>query len=172
MEIKRTLGLSLLAFVIMQLSSNAQTLNPNFDILKPLLDKSWVGELKAPDGKATYSTTHEFKLLWDGSAVKYVGSIPELNSYSEGFFYWDREEGKIAVFIMNSEGVYQQGYVTLEEGNITVKGRIYFPDKNFEYRNTLELTKDGRMIDRWFQNAFGPWMAGHVIEFQAGDSGN
>jgi hypothetical protein len=21
------------------------------------------------------------------------------------------------------------------------------------------------MIDRWFQNAFGPWRPGHVIEF-------
>jgi len=57
------------------------------------------------------------------------------------------------------------GYVVFEQGVLTVQGVITFPDRTFEYGNTFEFTLEGKMIDRWFQNAFGPWRPGHVIEF-------
>jgi hypothetical protein len=48
---------------------------------------------------------------------------------------------------------------------VTVQGKVVFPDRTFDYKNTFEFMPDGKMIDRWFQNAFGPWQPGHVVEF-------
>jgi len=30
-----------------------------------------------------------------------------------------------------------------------------------EFRNTLEITPDGKLIDKWFSFEDGEWMAGH-----------
>ncbi|MFH1197131.1 MAG: nuclear transport factor 2 family protein [bacterium] len=148
----------------------AQSLSENLKILEPLLYKQWTGELKSPDGSESWETKHEFKLLWNGETIKFSATTPERNSNAEGFYYYDRQEQKIAVMIINDKGIYQKGYVTLEDGLITVKGTISFPERTFEYKNTFEITSEGKMIDRWYQNAFGPWMAGHVIEFTGSNS--
>jgi len=55
--------------------------------------------------------------------------------------------------------------VSIKEGLLSIEGRISFPERTFDFRNTLEITPDGKMIDRWYQNAFGPWLTGHIIEF-------
>ena len=143
-----------------------QRLSENLKIMEPLVNKLWEGELKAPDGSASWKTTREFKVIWDGTVIKYTSSMPGRNSYAEGFFYWDREEQKIGVFIVNSGGIYQKGIVTIENDLVTVTGRIYFPERNFEYRNTFEIKGNDNMIDRWYQNAFGSWREGHIITFQ------
>jgi len=144
--------------------SYCQTDNKNLKILEPLLNKKWVGELKSPDGSASFKTSHEFTLIGNGSVVKYTEITPVLNSVSEGYFYWDRDENKVALFIINGKGDYRDGFVSIEEGLITVKGIINFPERKFDYKNTFEFTAGGKMIDRWFQNAFGSWQPGHVLE--------
>ncbi len=157
----------ILLTLMYQLPSAAQTLNENLSVLEPLLNQKWGGELKSPDGSASWETIHEYKMLWDGTIVKFTGCTPERNSNSEGYFYWDRGEQKVAMLIVNEKGIYQKGFVTVEEGIITIKGTISFPEKTFDFKNTFEFTGEGKMTDRWFQNAFGPWMPGHVIEFTA-----
>lgn len=54
-----------------------------------------------------------------------------------------------------------------EQGVLTIQGTISFPERSFEYRNTFDVTPEGKLIDRWFQNAFGPWRPGHVVELTA-----
>ena len=93
---------------------NAQTINENLKILEPLLTKTWVGELKSPDGTEAWETKQEYSLLWDGTIVKFTGSTPEINANSERYFYWNRDKEKIIVLILNERGIYQKGFVTLE----------------------------------------------------------
>jgi ubiquinone/menaquinone biosynthesis C-methylase UbiE len=140
-------------------------LSANLEVLKPLVGKNWVGEMKLPDGGRSVKTDRRFEAVWDGAVVKYTASAPEMASFSEGFFYWDVAAGKVAVFIVSSRGVVQHGTVSVEQGLLTVQGTIAFPERTFEYKNTFEFLSEGKMIDRWFQNAFGPWRPGHVIEF-------
>jgi hypothetical protein len=142
-----------------------QTLSDHLKILEPLVNRHWVGEMKSPDGSRMFKTDQKFQVVWDGSVVKYTGSIPEIDSFSEGYFYWDLKAQKVAVFILSSRGIVRQGTVSVENGVVTVQGKVVFPERTFDYKNTFEFTPDGKMIDRWFQNAFGPWQPGHVVEF-------
>jgi hypothetical protein len=164
---KKHLSGVILLFSAFQLSVHSQTVHENLKILEPMLGKKWTGELKTPEGSVSFRTYQEYTLLWDGTVIKFKGSTPEINSTSEGYFYWDRDEQKIAVFIINSKGIYNKGFVSVEDGCITMKGIIHFPERKFDFKNTFEFTSGGGMIDRWFQNAFGPWRPGHVVELTA-----
>ena len=135
-------------------------------ILEPLVNRHWVGEMKSPDGSRTFKTDRNFQIVRDGSAVRYTSSIAEIDSFSEGYFYWDREAQKVAVLVLSSRGVVERGTVSIENGVLTIQGTMAFPGRTFDFKNTFEFTADGKMIDRWFQNASGPWQPGHVVEFR------
>lgn len=53
----------------------------------------------------------------------------------------------------------------MEDSLVVIRGKTSFPERTFDFKNTFQFTPDGQMIDRWYQNAFGEWRAGHVIEF-------
>jgi hypothetical protein len=55
--------------------------------------------------------------------------------------------------------------VSVENGVLTVRGTIAFPERTFDFKNTFEFAAEGKMIERWFQNASGSWQPGHVVEF-------
>jgi len=160
-----TAAVSVLLVLACDRAAAGESLSDQLKVLSPLINRSWVGDMKSPDGSRTFKTDRHFEALWDGSIVRYTASIPEVGSYSEGHFYWDREARKIAVVIVNSGGVVQRGTVTVKDRVVTIQGKIVFPEQTFDYRNTFEMKADGTMVDRWFQNAGGEWRDGHVIEF-------
>jgi len=163
--LKKSLGILIFLFSVVQIQAAVPPLSSQLKILEPLVNRHWVGEMKSPDGSRAFKTDRNFQVVWDGSVVRYTSSIPEIDSFSEGHFYWDREAKKVAVVIFSTRGVIQRGTVSVENGVLTVQGTMVFPDRTFDYKNIFEFTPDGKMIDRWFQNAFGPWQPGHVIEF-------
>jgi hypothetical protein len=144
-----------------------QALDEKLILLKPMVGTTWEGTLKSPDGRQEFKTVQRLDAVWNGSVLRYTGSVPDLNDRFEGFVYWDPEANRIAFFIAHSKGVIKRGTVSGEDGIITFRGRILFPERQFDFRNTFEFPSEGIMIDRWFQNAFGPWQPGHVIEFKA-----
>ena len=77
---------------------------------------------------------------------------------------------KITIVIVHSSGVFKKGLIEIEDGLLTMEGKISFPDRTFDFKNTFEFCSDGKMIDKWYQNAFGQWMAGHVITFITSES--
>jgi hypothetical protein len=68
------------------------------------------------------------------------------------------------VFSITSNGNFFHGHVIEDEGKILVYGLITFPDNKLEFRNTFELTEEGKLIDRWFTFRDGEWKPGHVFE--------
>jgi hypothetical protein len=167
MSLKKSFYILLFLFLVIRIQAAVPALSNQLKILEPLVNKHWVGEMKSPDGSRAFKTGVSFQVVWDGSVVKYEASIPEIGSFSEGYFFFDRETQKAAVFIVSTRGVIERGTVSVENGLLTVLGTMAFPDRTFDFKNTFEFTGDGKMIDRWFQNATGSWQAGHVVEFVA-----
>jgi len=148
-----------------QATAAGRTPSDHLKMLEPLVNRHWVGEMRSPDGSRTFKSEVNFQVIWDGSAVKYSAAIPEIGSFSEGHFYWDWETQKVAVIVLSSRGAVERGTVSAENGVLTVQGTMAFPEQTFDFKNTFEFTADGKMIDRWFQNASGSWQPGHVVEF-------
>lgn len=154
-----------LLLVLQAAEASAQSPSKALSILAPLAGRTWSGRMTSPDGQRTFAVERTFQPMWDGAVIKFSSSA-EIGSPSEGYFYWDREANKLAVLIVSASGVCQTGTVSAKGDVITIEGRISFPDRSFDYRNTWEIKADGTVIDRWFQNAFGDWRPGHVVELK------
>lgn len=109
-------------------------------------------------------------VLWGGKAVKFFSYVKELSNFSEGYLYWDPEKKEIAIFRINNKGTITKGYVKKEDGKILMYGRITFSDGTLEFRNTFEITDDGRLIERWFRFEDGEWKAGHTVKLKISGS--
>lgn len=164
-QIQRSVLALFFLLLVLPARGSGQPLSQHLSILTPLVGKTWVGRMTSPDGRQAFTVERTFQPQWDGSVVRFSTSA-EIGSPSEGFYYWDRDAKQVAVFLVNARGVYQRGTVSAAGGIITVEGRISFPDRAFDYRNTFELRPDGTLVDRWFQNAFGDWRPGHVVELR------
>ena len=156
--------------VVFHLSSGGQTLSENLEVLGPMVGKTWVGELRSPDGKTVSKVSLRYESLWNGAAVKVSRSNPDRKSFSEGYFYWDNEEKKIGFFMVNNRGGPMKADVSVEDGRVCLKGSVTTGGKTFDFKNTFEFFPDGKMVDRWYQNASGSWQPGHVIEFSESDT--
>ena len=169
-QMKRVLGASIIILFLSTLMSSraaqdGTALNENLKILEPLLHKNWAGDMKSPDGKRTFKVSLSCEPIWNGEVIKYSRSNPDRNTFSEGYFYWDVNEEKITFLSVSNRGGAMKADVSKEDGKISLKGSTTIQNRTFDYRNTFEFTSDGKMIDRWFQNASGSWQSGHVIEF-------
>ncbi|MDH4270808.1 MAG: hypothetical protein OEW18_02395 [Candidatus Aminicenantes bacterium] len=156
--------------VVFHLSSGGQALNENLRVLGPLVGKTWVGDFRSPDGKTVSKVSLRYESLWNGAVVKVSRSNLDRKSFSEGYFYWSNEEKKIGFFMVNNIGGPVKADVSFEDGKVCLKGSVTISGKSFDFKNTFEFLPDGKMVDRWYQNASGSWQAGHVIEFIEGDT--
>ncbi len=153
----------------------AQTLDPKLSALAPLLDKEWKGMMKSVDGSPDREVVCRFEAVGSGLCVKYTRRSTGRNDFGEGYFYWDDIAKRIALFAIHSGGSFRTGYVTAENGVLTMEGRMAWPSappnpqvkQAYEFRNTFSFSSANEMTDRWFQNAFGPWRPGHEIVFKA-----
>jgi hypothetical protein len=178
MASKRTIGLVLALVVLTGLSQAGPGLDPKLAPLEPLLHKDWRGMLKAPDGSAAWETACRFEPVWAGKVIKYTRTTPERDSVEEGYIYWDDPAQMLAFFSIQSGGVFSTGFVSIDQKLITIRGRMTWPapppnpgvKQSYDFRNTFELLSESEMVDRWFQNAFGPWRPGHVITFREAKS--
>ncbi len=130
-------------------------------ILKPLVGKTWIGEMKDPSGKKTLHLLMKCEPLHDGKVLKYYQETQELKNRNDGYYYYDPDKKEIAFLILNSNGNLAKGNVKEEGGKILKHGYAIFPDRKLEFRNTLEVTPDGKLNDKWFSFEDGEWKAGH-----------
>lgn len=180
---RRSLGLGAVAAVAViaacSTAARAQEVDPRLEALRPLLGKTWQGALASPDGGRSSAVGWTFEPVAGARGVRLVKTSREPEGRGEGFIYWDGVTRSLRLFFIESSGVVLEGIVTVEANVITLQGTMTWPDpppnpaatQRYEFRNTFEVLSDTAMRDSWFQNAFGPWRPGHVIEFEAVSGG-
>jgi len=66
---------------------------------------------------------------------------------------------------LGSNGNFSIGNIIEENGVILKYGYTIFPEIKLKFRNTLEITSDGKLIDKWFSFENEEWKAGHSRVF-------
>lgn len=148
--------------------------------LRPLLGKTWQGTLTSPDGARSSLVVRTFELVEKGRVVRLTKTNRDRGGKGEGFIYWDDVGRTVRLFFIEDGGVLLEGTVTSEGKVITFAGTMTWPEppkdpsakQSYEFRNTFEVLSDAAMRDTWYQNAFGTWKRGHVIEFEATTGGS
>jgi len=168
---KHVFLLALVCLFVTQINGAGEDLDPSLIPLKPLLDKTWEGFLKAPDGSAEFRVIREFEVMDGGKVIRMTKVNRDLNGFGEGFIHWDDIEQKAAFFFIEKSGAFLKGFVTAGNGAITFEGQMTWPKampqgkQTYDFKNTFEVKSETEMVDSWFHNAFGPWRPGHRIPF-------
>lgn len=139
-----------------------QELDERLRLLAPMANKNWEGEMPRIGEGAKREVM--WKVIWNGKAIKQTTEVKMLHSISEAYYYWDSDKQEIGVFSITSNGNFFHGHAVDDDGKILIYGNITFPDEKLEFRNTFELTEEGKLIDKWFTFRSGKWMPGHAFE--------
>jgi len=137
------------------------TLRKELDILKPLVGKTWISEMKDPSGRQTLHLSRRYEAMHDGKILKVYQECRELNNQMDGYYYYDPDKKEIAFLMLTNNGNFSAGNVKEEGGKILAYGHVTFPAEKLEFRNIYELTANGEMIDQFFSFENGEWRAGH-----------
>ena len=142
------------------------SIREELEILKPLLGKTWVSEEKYPNGQLVLHFLLSFELMHNGKTIKRYLECKELNFQSDGYYYYDPDKKEIAMLELGSNGNFSTGNIKEENGVILKYGYTKFPNIKLKFRNTLEITSDGKLIDKFFSFENGEWKAGHSRAFE------
>jgi len=159
-------------------SSDPVSIDPHLQFLRPLLGKTWRGELRSPDGARASTEIREFIPLDGGRVIRMTKINRELGSHGEGFLYWDDVRRVVGYFFIEDSGVFLTGEASGDERRVTLEGTMTWPSppprpdlkQSYDFRDTFEPLSETAMRDSWFHDAFGPWRPGHVIEFRSESS--
>jgi hypothetical protein len=149
------------------LGRNDAALRKELDILKPLVGKTWASEMTDPSGRQTLHMSRLYEAMHDGKILKIHQECTELNSQTDGYYYYDPDKKEIAFLTLTNNGNFAVGNVKEEGGKILEYGHITFPDEKLEFRNTYKLTADGEMADHFLSFENGEWRAGHSRTWRA-----
>jgi hypothetical protein len=140
---------------------NDAALRKELDILKPFAGKTWICEWKDPSGGQTLQVLRRYEPMHDGKILKIYQECRELNSQTDGYYYYDPDKEEIAFLTLTNNGNFAVGNVKEEGGKILEYGHVTFPSEKLMFRNTYELAANGEMVDRFFSFENGEWRAGH-----------
>ena len=143
------------------------TLRKELDILKPLVGKTWICEWKDPSGRQTLHLLRLYEPMHDGKILKIYSECRELNSQTDGYFYYDPDKREIAFLTLTNNGNITVGNVKEEGGKILLYGHGIFSDMKLEFRNTYELASKGEVVDQYFRFENGEWRPGHSRVWRA-----
>jgi len=147
------------------LGHNDAALRKELDILKPLVGKTWmcdwVVETKDPSGRQILHMVRRYESMYSGKIIKISQECKELNSQTDGYFFYDPDKKEIAFLTLTNNGNFSVGNVKEEGGKILEYGHVTFPNEKLEFKNTYELNSKGEVIDRFFSFENGEWRAGH-----------
>jgi hypothetical protein len=143
------------------LGRNDTALRKELDILKPFVGKNWISEWKDPSGRQTLHLVCRYEPMHDGKILRFYQECRELNSQTNGYYYYDPDKKEIAFLQLTNNGNFAVGNVKAEGGKILEYGHGTFPNEKLEFRNTFELTANGELVDQFFSFENGEWRAGH-----------
>lgn len=153
---------SILSILLSFSSIYGQELDEHLGLLALIANKNWEGDMPRFGEGAKREVLWE--VIWNGKAIKQTTEVKMLHSTSEAYFYWDSGKQEIGVFSITSNGNFFHGHVIEEDGKILIYGDITFPDEKLKFRNTFELTEEGKLVDKWFTFRDDEWKPGHTFE--------
>jgi hypothetical protein len=155
-----------MACILATSPAHAGFLDHHLSILKPLIDRDWVGHYV---GSADSNLTHmiHWEMILDGKAVKKTKSVPDADFVGETFFYWDESKGAVAFLSLNNRGRVSWGVLGESLGRVVEHGIHVVKGDTTEYKISFEVLPDGRLRDVFERMVDGSWRQGHVIEYEA-----
>jgi hypothetical protein len=141
-------------------------LDPRLAALKPLVGKTWRGEMSPPGAAKAVVDVHRFELALGGRAVRSVHSINDGEYGGETLFTWDDEKKTIVYTYVTTAGFYTIGTMKAAgddlESHELVRGTT---GGVREVKATSRVLPDGRLQVKSRHLKGGEWADGHEVRY-------
>jgi len=159
-----TMALVLLAATF---AARAAELEEHLDFLQPFLNTTWVGGYVDSPQDSDIQVTMRWDPILEGKVVRRTIDVPAIPYAAETYFYWDRQEERVAFLTLNTRGITSSGTAAKDGRTVTLRGRIFWPERIMEFRTVVEVLADGKLKDLYYRLENGEWIQGHHQEFSA-----
>lgn len=163
MTSRKSLALAAVAMLVAASLQSAE-IDPRLALLKPLVGKTWRGELSPPGAAKLLVDVQRFELTLNGRAVRSLHSINDGEYGGETLFVWDDEKKSVVYTYFTTAGFYTTGTMQPEAGVLQfhefVRGTTSGPR---EVKSTSRVLPDGRLHVKSKHLKDGQWVDGHEV---------
>ena len=152
---------SLMMFSLATISAQDKPL----DIFGGISGENWEGHFVDSED-STYTHVISWEHMLDDKAVVETKSVAELNFEMVTYYYFDWEKDQVSFLSLLNKDLSSTGIVYAEKSKITLEGRTFYQGGSYEFRKSLELQKNGTLLEDFFRKKDGKWVQGHLIEYR------
>jgi hypothetical protein len=144
----------------------AAELDARLSALKPLVGKTWRGEMSPPGAAQPVVDVHRFELALGGRAVRSVHSINDGAYGGETLFTWDDEKKTIVYTYVTTAGFYTTGTMTAAGDALDTHEVVRGTTGGVrEVKATSRVTPDGQLHVKSRHLKDGQWAEGHEVRY-------
>jgi hypothetical protein len=143
------------------------TLNPHLEALRPLLGKTWKGELSGSTPEKPTIDVARWERALNGQAVRLLHSINQGLYGGETLIIWNEKTQKVEYFYFTTAGYMTTGTMETKNGKIETHEQVKGDAGGVtEVRGTSEILPAGKFHVKAEYLKDGQWTLGHEVTYQ------
>lgn len=144
----------------------AETLSPELEAFRPLIGKTWRGELQGSSTGKRQVDVARWERALNGNAIRILHSVNDGEYGGESIVFWDATRKAIRYYYFTTAGFYTEGSMSVE-GNRYTSVETVTGNKNgiTEVRATATLQPNGALRQDSSYLKHGQWVPGHSATY-------
>jgi hypothetical protein len=133
---------------------------------KPLLGKTWKGNIQEPGSQSTMIDVSHWERALNGRAIRVLHSINNGELGGETIIVWDPQKKGLVFFSFTTAGFFTQGTITAENNQFIGHEYVTGDQSGItEVKAIGDILPGGKLRStaKYFKN--GQWVDGHVIDY-------
>jgi len=138
------------------------SLNPHLEPFRPLLGKTWIGELKEPDSAVVRTNVARWERALNGEAIRTLHSVNNGEYGGETVIVWDAGQNKLIYFYFTTAGFRTTGTFTFDGAKFLAEEQVTGNTQGItKVRSVGEIQDDGTLVNKSEYFKDGEWVPGH-----------
>lgn len=151
----------LVAFLGFRGASVFAGMDPHLEPLRPLLGKTWRGELRGSTAAKPIVDVSRFELVLNGQVVRTLHSINDGAYGGESLITWDSTKQMLVYSYFTTDGFYTTGTMRTEDGALLAHEVVHGDAGGIdEVKATFRILPDGRLRVTARHLKEGAWVDG------------
>lgn len=159
------------ASVVHAVAGEKESLDENLEPLRPLLGKTWKGEMKGSTAGKPVVDIQRWERALNGKAVRILHSINQGAYGGESLVLWDASKKSVVYYYFTTAGFMTSGTMTLKDGKLLTHENVNGDAGGItEARATTEIGKDGsyHVVSDYLKD--GKWVPGRDVTYKEDSS--
>lgn len=157
----------LLLLALAPLAAAEPWLQPQLEVFRPLIGKTFRGELAGSTPEAPRVDVSRWERALNGRAVRNLHSVNDGEYGGESILFWDAQQETIRYSYFTTAGFHTEGRMTASEGGYTAHESVSGEEGGItEVKSRATLGPDGTLVTESQYLKNGEWVPGHRASYR------